>query len=63
MMLKSDEAVYLRWLSQGRSMTDIGIIEQRTPEEIKQALDSIRRRLGAVSIVEVLETARSSNLI
>jgi DNA-binding CsgD family transcriptional regulator len=63
MMLKSDEAVYLRWISQGRSMTDIATIEQKTPEEIKQALDCIRRRLGAVSIVEVLESARSSNFI
>lgn len=63
MMLKSDEAVYLRWISQGRSMTDIATIEQKTPEEIQQALDSIRRRFGAVSIVEVLETARSSNFV
>jgi DNA-binding CsgD family transcriptional regulator len=63
MMLKSDEAVYLRWISQGRSITDIATIEQKTPEEIQQALDSIRRRLRAVSIVEVLETARSSNFV
>jgi DNA-binding CsgD family transcriptional regulator len=63
MMLKSDEAVYLRWISQGRSMTDIATIEQKKPEEIKQALDTVSRRLGATSIVEVLETARSSNFI
>lgn len=62
MKLKCDEAIYLRWISQGRSMTDIATIEQKTVKEIKQALDAICRRFGT-SIVEVSEAARASNVI
>jgi len=63
MMLKSDEAVYLRWISQGRGLTDISSIEQKTIKEIKQALDAICGRLGGASIVEVVEAARASYFI
>lgn len=63
MMLRSDEAVYLRWISQGRSLTDIASIEQKTVKEIKQALDATTQRLGGVSIVDVVKAARASNFI
>lgn len=44
-------------------MTDIATIEQKPVEEIQQRLDAICRRLGAVSIIDAVETAKFSNMI
>jgi DNA-binding CsgD family transcriptional regulator len=63
MQLKSVEAIYVRWIFQGRSITDIARIEQHSIDEIQQRLDAICRRLGAASIGEAVERAKSSDII
>ena len=63
MKLKSVEAIHLRWISDGKTIADIARIEQQTVEEVQQKLAVICRRLGAGSIVEAVEKAKSSNMI
>jgi len=63
MRLKPVEAIYLRWISEDRSMTDIARIEQQSREEIRQRLDAVCRRLGATTIVEAVEKAKALNII
>ncbi|MBX5101314.1 hypothetical protein HJB52_05375 [Rhizobium lentis] len=63
MKLKPVEAIYLRWISQRRSITDIAKIEQQSAEEIQQKLDALCRRLGVTSVVEAIEKAQSSNIV
>ncbi len=63
MKLKSLEATYLRWASQGRSVNDIARIKQQSVEEIQQKLNAVCRRLGVTFVVEAVEKAKSSNII
>ncbi|MBB4571042.1 helix-turn-helix transcriptional regulator [Rhizobium leucaenae] len=63
MKLTSVEAIYLRWISQGRSLAEIASIEQQPAEEIRQKLDAVCRRLGVTSIIEAVEKAKSTNII
>ena len=63
MHLKPIEAIYLRWISEDRSVADIAKIEQQPVHEIQQKLDAISRRLGVASIHEAAGKAKSSNLI
>ncbi|TCM76639.1 DNA-binding CsgD family transcriptional regulator [Rhizobium sp. BK068] len=63
MKLTSVEAIYLRWISQGRSLAEIARIEQQPAEEIRQKLDAVCQRLGVTSIIEAVEKAKSSSII
>ncbi|MBB2687794.1 UNVERIFIED_ORG: DNA-binding CsgD family transcriptional regulator [Rhizobium etli] len=63
MDLKPIDAIYLRWISDGRSVADIAKIERQSIEGIQRQLDVIVRRLGVGSIADAVEKAKSLNII
>jgi DNA-binding CsgD family transcriptional regulator len=63
MKLSTTETVYLRWISQGKSLHDIAGIEKKQVSEIQQQLDNALVALNVTSVSAAVAKAKDLKLI
>ena len=63
MKLSTAQTIYLRWISQGKSLLNIAEIEKKHVKEIQQQLDAALVALNVTSISAAVEKAKSLKLI
>lgn len=63
MKLSTAQTIYLRWISQGKSLLDIADIERKHVSEIQQQLDAALVELNVTSVSAAVATAKALRLI
>ena len=63
MKLSTTQTIYLRWISQGKSLRDIADIERKHVSEIQQQLDAALVVLNVTSVAAAVAKAKALNLI
>lgn len=63
MKLSTNQTIYLRWISQGKSLLNIADIEKKHVNEIQQQLDGAMVALNVTSVSAAVEKAKSLKLI
>lgn len=63
MKLSTAQTIYLRWISQDKSLLDIAEIEKQHVKEIQQQLDAALVALNVTSVPAAVEKAKSLKLI
>ena len=63
MKLSTNQTIYLRWISQGKSLLNIADIEKKHVNEIQQQLDGAMVALNVTSVSAAAEKAKSLKLI
>lgn len=63
MKLSTAQTVYLRWISQGKSLRNIADIERKHESEIQQELDAAMVVLNFTSVAAAVAKAKARELI
>lgn len=63
MKLSTAQTIYLRWISQGKSLANIAEIEKKHVSEIQQHLDAAIVALNVTSLSAAVAKAKALKLI
>ncbi|MBY5761493.1 hypothetical protein HFO07_33475 [Rhizobium leguminosarum] len=63
MKLSTAQTIYLRWISQGKSLLNIADIERKHASEIQQELDAALVALNVTSVAAAVAKAKALKLI
>ncbi len=61
--LPSFEIMLLRWVSEGKTVAEIAMIEGRDRVEIQSVLNQVVSTLGARSLLDAIEKAKVNKII